>query len=272
MNKNIYLLFSGILIGTCMILPGVSGSVIAIMLGIYERVIILLNNKDTIYNKIVELFPIATGLFIGVFVFGKVLLFFYNKYTFYMMYIFIGLILGSVPILVREIKQKNEKINITYFLISLIMSILLFLLPTICNFEISNRLNPFNLFLGGLLYISGKIIPGISSSFFLMTLGLYSYLLRLITNPFSIKLNDVMNILPFFVGALIGFIILIKLINYLLNNHFSKTYSSIIGFIIGSIFAIYPGVELSLDCLFSFTLLIASYEFVNKLSRIGQKK
>ncbi|MBQ9024659.1 MAG: DUF368 domain-containing protein [Bacilli bacterium] len=267
MNKFLYSFLSGILIGTCMILPGVSGSVVAIMLGVYEEIIFLLNSNETNRRKITKIFPIAFGILIGVFIFGKILLIFYNKYTFYMMYIFMGLILGSVPVLTREINEKNEKIDIKILAISFFISVILFIIPKIYNFEISNNLNFINLFLGGFLYISGKIIPGISSSFFLMTLGLYNYLLELITNPFYLTLNKFISIIPFLLGAIIGFILLIKVINYLLNNYFSKTYSGIIGFIIGSILAIYPGIEINLNCMFAFILFLISFEFVNKLSK-----
>lgn len=271
MHKWLYNFLSGIMIGTCMILPGVSGSVMAIMLGIYENVIFLISsNKSNIY-KIKKLFPIAVGLIIGVFIFGKVLLFFYNKYTFLMLYIFMGLMLGSIPILKREINDKKEKIDLKILIESLILSLVLFLLPKIFNFEISKNLNFFNLFMGGFLYISGKIIPGISSSFFLMILGLYNYFLEIITNPFNITMEVVMCIIPFILGACIGFIIFIKLINYLLKNYFSKTYSGIIGFILGSIVAIYPGIELGLESIFAVTLMIFSYELVNNLSKKSQK-
>ena len=186
MNKNLYLFLSGILIGTCMILPGVSGSVIAVMLGIYEKVILLFNSKTSICNKITELFPIALGIIIGVLLFGKILIIIYDRYTFYMMYIFIGLIIGSVPILISEIEEKNDRLNKKCFIVSLIISIIIFILPKIFDYQISNKITSFNLFVGGILYIAGKIIPGISSSFFLIFLGLYSYLLKIITNPFKL--------------------------------------------------------------------------------------
>lgn len=271
MNKFFYSFLSGILIGTCMILPGVSGSVVAIMLGVYEEIIFLLNSHESNKSKITKIFPIAFGILIGVFIFGKILLIFYNKYTFYMMYIFMGLILGSVPVLAREIQEKEEKINIKIFIISFFISVILFIIPKFINFEISNNLNFINLFIGGILYISGKIIPGISSSFFLMLLGLYNYLLELITNPFDLTFNKLISIIPFLLGTIIGFIILIKVINYLLNNHFSKTYSGIIGFIIGSILAIYPGIEISIDCILAFILFLISFELVNKLSKNDKK-
>ena len=264
MNNTLYSFLSGILIGTCMILPGVSGSVVAIMLGIYEEVIYLLNNKKSNLDKIKKIFPLAFGILIGVFIFGKILLVFYDKYTFYMMCVFIGLILGSIPVLIREIKDKNEKIDIKFLLISLIISLIIFLLPKVFNIKINNNLNFINLFIGGFLYIAGKIIPGISSSFFLMVLGLYEFFLNTITNPFNIKF---INILPFILGIIIGLYIFIKLINYLLKNHFSKTYSSIIGFIIGSIFAIYPGFKFDTKSIIGFIFTLFSYELVNKLSK-----
>ena len=96
-----------------------------------------------------------------------------------------------------------------------------------------------------------------------MILGLYNYLLTIITNPFSMTISFI----PFLLGVLIGLYIFIKLINYLLKNHFSKTYSAIIGFVIGSIFAIFPGINFSSECIFSVILMILSYELVNKLSK-----
>lgn len=268
MNNLIYSFLSGILIGTCMILPGVSGSVVAIMLGVYEWLIFLLNEKkfSNIY-KIKKIFPLAFGILLGIFIFGKILLLFYNNYSYQMMYIFIGLILSSIPVLIREINEKNEKLNIKYSVISLIISILLFITPKIFNINIKDNLSFIKLFIGGFLYIAGKIIPGISSSFFLMILGLYEYVLSIITNPFSITLNKIITLIPFFVGIIIGLYIFVKLLNYLLNNHFSKTYSAIIGFVLGSVVAIYPGFELSFKGAVSFIMMIISYELVNKLSK-----
>ena len=248
---------SGILIGTCMILPGVSGTVIAIMLGIYEDVIYLVNSKDK--NKIRKLLPLILGILIGIFIFGKILLLFYKNYTYQMMYIFIGLILSGIPILIDEIHSKKEKVNIIYLLISLLISIIVFIIPV----QNDNNLSFFNLFIGGFLYIGGKIIPGISSSFFLMILGLYEYFLSLITNPFSID----MTFIPFLLGILLGLYVFIKLINYLLINHFSKTYSSIIGFILGSLVAIFPGFELTKRGILSFILMLISLELVSKISK-----
>ena len=267
MNRTIYLFLSGILIGTCMILPGVSGSVIAIMLGIYEDVIILLNDDSKCIIKIKKLFSLCLGMIIGIFIFGKVLLVVYNNYSFYMMYVFIGLILGGVPLLIEELKQKNNKINYGYLIVSLMASLILFLGPKILNIKPNGNSTPLKMLFGGFLYISGKIIPGISSSFFLMSLGIYEYILGILVNPFSITVSDIINILPFITGVIIGFFVLIKLINFLIKKYFCETYSSIIGFIIGSIISIFPGFELSIKCLISLIYMIISFIIVKKLSK-----
>ena len=268
MSNFIYSLISGILIGTCMILPGVSGSVVAIMLGVYESVIYILNDKmSSNMYKVKKILPLAIGIIIGILIFGKILLVFYNNYSYQMMYVFMGLILGSIPVLINEIETKNEKINKKYLFISLFSSIMLFVLPKLFNINIKNTFNPINLFFGGFLYIAGKIIPGISISFFLMILGLYEYILKIISNPLSLTIDKIIILIPFFIGVILGLYIFIKLINYLLENHFSKTYSSIIGFIIGSLLAIFPGVQYNIIGMVSFVLFIISFELVSKLSK-----
>lgn len=264
-----HLILSGILIGTGVVLPGVSGSVIAIIMGVYDYVIYMLNDSRlNNYNKIIKLLPITFGLILGIILFGNILLIFYEYFKYEMMYIFIGLILGEVPILVKKIKEKkSEKINELLLFSSILISFLLVFLPKIFDISNSNSFNPLNLFIAGLLYISGKIIPGISSSLFLMILGLYEYILNILSNPLSLTLSEFIMLIPFFIGIIIGMVFLVKLINYLLNNHFSKTYSVIIGFVIGSVFALYPGFEIGVRGLISILLMAGSFGIVYKLSK-----
>lgn len=267
--NSFYLMLSGVLIGTGIVLPGVSGSVIAILMGIYDYVILLLNNsEETIKNKLFKLFPIVLGLIIGIITFGKILLILYNDFKYEMMYIFIGLILGEIPLLRDKVyREKGEKLDFKYIFASVIFSLFIFLIPEILKFSIDNPFNPVNLFAAGFLYISGKIIPGVSSSLFLMVLGLYEYVLYFFANPLSISLDQIIIFMPFFAGVLIGLILLIKFINYLLNNYFSKTYSVIIGFVIGSIFAIYPGFDFNFRSLISIILMIISFTLVYQMSK-----
>lgn len=273
MNK-LYEFFSGIVIGAGVVMPGVSGSVLAIMLGIYNKVIFLLNDsKKRFLTKIKNIFPIFIGLLIGIILFGNILQYFYKIYKIQMCYMFIGLILGGLPILNGEITSKNKKINKKYLFITFIISALLFILPNFfmnINFS-KNNTSFFILLIGGFLYISGKIIPGISSSFFLIILGLYDYILQIMANPFSLNIYDYIKIIPFFIGVILGFIILIKFINYLLNYHFANTYSCIIGFVLGSILAIFPGFKLKFIYYISVLISIISFYFTYKMTKKYKK-
>lgn len=267
MNK-IYTILSGIIIGIGVILPGVSGSVIAILLGVYDNIIFLLNDsKKNWILKLKELMPILIGIIIGVIIFGNILIVFIEKYEIQIKYLFMGLILGSVPILKRQVEvEKQSKIKYKYLIITFIVSLLLFMLPNISTISIINTTNSFiKMVIAGFLYISGKIIPGISSSFFLMVLGLYDYILKFISNPLSITMYELIGLIPFFIGILIGLIILLKIINYLLKNYFTETYSVIIGFVLGSIIAIYPGFKLELSYILSIIIMVIAYYFTYKL-------
>ena len=79
--SNVYKLFSGLIIGIGVILPGVSGSVIAILLGIYDKIIYILNDsRKKLVDKIKELFPILIGIMFGVMLFGNILLILIKRY------------------------------------------------------------------------------------------------------------------------------------------------------------------------------------------------
>ena len=268
--SKLYILFSGIIIGLGVILPGVSGSVIAIMLGIYDSVIYLLNdNEKSLIYKIKELIPIVFGIMIGVIIFGNIFIYFIEKYEVQIKYLFMGLILGSIPILKNQIENDNNStVKYKYLIITFVLSLLLFILPSLDLIKYSNTYNSFTkMFVGGFLYISGKIIPGISSSFFLMILGMYDYILNIMSNPFSLTIYELIKLIPFFIGVIVGLMSLLKLINYLLLNHLSETYSIIIGFVLGSIIAIYPGFKLEISYILSVLIMIFSYYFTYKLAQ-----
>lgn len=264
----LYLIFSGVLIGAGAVLPGISGSVIAIMLGIYEKIINTLVNKEkNILSKFIEILPVAVGLIIGVIIFGNFLFILFEKYEIQLRYSFIGLILGSVPILNNEIKKKqNENIKLKYFFLTFISSLILLILPKLFNISFNSNISTLKLIIAGILYASGKIIPGISSSFFLMVLDLYDYLLLFFSNPITFILKYSLPLIPFFIGILLGVLILVKVINYLLSNHFTETYSGIMGFVLGSILSIFPGFELRYKYIISIILMFISFSIVYKFS------
>lgn len=261
--KNI---FKGFIIGGGLILPGVSGGVLAVILGIYEPIIHSISHffKD-IKNNLHFLLPIFLGLGLGVVIFGNIISIAFKEYPMETYYTFIGLIIGGIPILYKEVLKGGSKhLSVLSFVVSFIIAVILFVLGRdTLNINFFNHFNNnvikwILLFITGFIFISGKIIPGISSSFLLMLVGMYEYFLKIISNPFTLSSADYINLIPIILGIIIGIILIIKLMEYLLTLHHSGTYSSIIGFVLGSLIAIYPGFSVDKHGLISIILLIIS--------------
>ncbi|MDD2489969.1 MAG: DUF368 domain-containing protein [Bacilli bacterium] len=259
----------GMVIGGGMVLPGVSGAVIMVIFGLYDKVMKSLSNffKD-IKNNSMFLLPIIIGVIIGAFLFGNILYFLFENHEVATKWVFIGLILGGCPILFKEIKTEgNKKIYWHAFYISFILAFILFVIAMRLfdiNFSLylnDNLLGYILLFIAGFLFISGKIIPGISSSLLLLLIGMYEYVLNVIVNFFQLELSDYISLIPFVIGVLVGAVFLVKLIASLLEHHFNITYSIIIGFVLGSIPGLYPGISFDLNGLWLISLAILGYVF-----------
>lgn len=271
----IYLFLIGILIGTAMIIPGVSGSVIAVIFGVYDKSITALTNLFKNFKKnIIYLFILGSGILTGAIWFSNVMMFLYEKHEIITKFSFIGLILGGIPFLINEIKKKKtEKINVKMFLITLLFSLVLwYLSENLINLTIninnnSKILNFFLLFLSGFIYSVGKVIPGISGSFLLILIGMYEFVLSIMANPISAVVTSFDKILSFILGLIFGVIVLLKLMKYLLDKKFGLTYSIIIGFVIGSIPALIPKFSFNLDFITGIIVMIVSFVLSYKLTK-----
>ncbi len=203
------------------ILPGVSGSVLAISLNVYEKSIDAISNLFTNFkNNIVYLGFLGIGILISIFLGSKILLFFLNKYYFYTFSLIIGLIIGTVPSLAKEINKKD----LIYIFIPLLI------ICFINNIDIKLNINSIILsFFLGFIEAFTTIIPGISSTAIYISLGVYDFYLNLFTNFFSIQF------IVFFTNLIIGIFITSKIVSYLLRKYRRQTYIVIFVFLILSI-------------------------------------
>ena len=265
----LYIFISGILIGAAMISPGVSGGVLAVILGIYNNMIESLTNIFSNFKKnFIFLFVLSIGVFFGAVFFSKMLIYLYFKYELETKFMFIGLILGGVPYLFKQIKDKLQKPKYYLVVITFIISLLFFKLTSnIGNLNINTNLTFSKMFISGFIYSIGKVVPGISSSFLLMLIGMYEYVLNIIANFFLISFSDIKNMFPFMLGFIFGVIILLKIVNYLLKSKFNIIYSIIIGFVISSVFILFPNINTPLDIMKGIFILLVcftlSYKFSN---------
>lgn len=273
-NNILKTLISGVVIGIGFIIPGVSGGILAVLLGIYDKIIYSISNfrKDILKNS-GFLFVVMSGVLIGSVLFSNVLIYLLETKEFAIKYVFMGLIIGGLPSLIKEIKShNNEKIDLRFLMIALIFSVGLFVIEKSALIKLdSNNLTIWNLIFAGLFYSMGKIIPGISGAALLMLLGIYEYLLGILANPFALSLKELISLLPFLVSFVISAIVLVKTINHLLKKHYNKTYSAILGFVLGSILFIFPGFTFDLSGFLCLILLGLSTIFVVLFGSVTEK-
>lgn len=254
-------MLAGLLIGMGIVLPGVSGGVIAVILNIYDKLIFSVNNFfDNKKENGIFLAKVGVSLIAGAIISANLLTYFFDKYLIEMSYLFIGLVLGTVPMIVNTYKEKcNKPLNYIVLVLVMIASVLLTTFLKGNLFEIGNEDSFLGLFLAGFLFIVGKVVPGLSSSIMLSIIGQYDLLLTAFSNPLSFVSSNFGNFMIILIGLVCGLVISMKTMSFLLKKYYSITYSVIIGFVIGSVVVLYPGVFSFVGLLFFFIGLVISF-------------
>lgn len=239
--KNI---FRGMMIGISDLVPGVSGGTIAVILGIYDR---LIEGISGLFSRkwkqyIGFILPLAFGAIAAIFLLSHLidwLLAYYPQPTYFF---FLGLILGIIPFLLKKVDYKHSFHFFHYFLL-VIACLAIGSIGFFSEREVGQVVETLTLSSGITLFFSGwlasmaMLLPGISGSLVLLLIGAYETVITAITN---------LNILIIFVvgcGLAIGFIVSSKLIRILLKTMPIYTYAAIIGMVLGSVFVIFPGIE-----------------------------
>ena len=224
-----FTLIKGFIIGLGKIIPGVSGSLLAISFNVYEKCIDIISNlsKELKYN-IKFLFLLCLGIILGIVFGSKIIYIFLNNYYVLTMCLFIGLIGGTIVNIFNKV--KIDKRGDYYYIIIPFIIIYLFSLLQKGNISIDNNLSGYLfVILLGFLDALTMIIPGISGTALFMIIGVYEFILLLFSNPFSIF------IIFFIIGLIIGIILVSKLMNYCFKNYYKQIYLIIIGLTISSL-------------------------------------
>lgn len=279
----------GIIVGVANIIPGLSGGTMAVSLGVYEKLIGCISKianlvKDFFKNlthlkeffktngkdiKSILLFaiPLGLGAVVGIVAFSALLEFLLTNYEMPTKFAFIGLVLGTMPILFKKgNKETFKKSYLIPFFITLTIGAALSVLEhmgiagtTIESFDLTNIGTILMLVLYGAIAAGSMIIPGISGSFILLLLGAYNAVLGMVADL------NVLGLIPFAIGAILGVVLCSKTIEKLLQKSYGHTYYGIIGFIFGSLPAIYPGFTFNLLGIISIIVFalgaVASFVF-----------
>lgn len=231
----------GIAISISQIVPGVSGGTIAIVLGIYDKLLHAVNNilKD-FKNQYKILLQVGLGAIVGILLFSNLVSILLGRYPIQLGYLFIGIILGGAPLMFRKatVNGFNKK-SLVYLIIGII-TVMLMSGSGSENPTIITSLSFANfiwLFIAGVIIAIALILPGISGSFMLLVLGLYSTVINAVT-----ELN-ILVLFPIALGGIVGTILTSNIIEKLLRNYPAPTYMIIFGFILGSVINVFPGYD-----------------------------
>lgn len=248
MKEKIILGIKGFFMGIANIIPGVSGGTLAITMGIYED---LINAISHFVSKIKEnikfLLPIFIGAALSIILGSKIIGYSLENFPLPTIMFFTGLILGGMPMLYKKIKKDIKLSNIMILVFTFILVIAITFLKSSgeVSFISMNLFDYVKLFLVGVVASATMIIPGISGSFMLMVMGYYEPVINTINSLTTLDniMNDMLILVPFGIGALVGIVVIAKIIEFLFKKFEVPTFFGIIGFILASIIGIFTGVE-----------------------------
>lgn len=271
MKVLILRLLQGALIGFGAILPGVSGGVLAVTMGLYESLVNALADFFSSWQKNLRLLlPVFIGGVLGVLSTSNLLKPFFLSHETEMILLFSGFVLGNIPWLFLE--AKGEARFKKRYVLALILGfcLILFLAKLEAAFSVNAVVADLSwqkALLAGAVLAVGIILPGVSASFLLLYMGTYSAVLLAIA---ELRLRTL-----FFLG--LGFLamaaLLILLVDRLIRAHHAISYFAIIGFSLGSIAIVLPRAipDLSWICpfLFIFGLCISLFIGYLKAQAMG---
>ncbi len=226
----------GFIIGFGAILPGLSGGVLAVIFGVYDKMMKFLGNLRHEFKKNVLYFiPIGIGGILGILFFAGVVEAAFGTYAAIFTALFIGFVAGTFPSLFRTAGLQGR--GISDWLTLTIAAAFVFILMLLGG-KSYTQVEPNFLvwFLSGLTVALGFIVPGLSPSNFLIYFGLYDKMAS------GIKNLDFAMLIPFLIGAVLCILLIAKLANYLFEKYYSKMYHFILGLVVGSTLAIFPTV------------------------------
>ena len=223
-------LIKGVVIALGFILPGVSGGVLAAILGIYERMLSFLAHiRRNFKADFLYFLPVGIGGILGIGLLSRPLEFLLAHYQVIVLWGFAGAIVGSLPALWQEAesRSKRDKVDWTWLIGTFVISlIILYTLPYIFG---TLPANFATFILAGALIALGVLVPGLSPSNLLLILGLYSPMLT------GFKNFDLVNVfLPIAIGGILAMLLFAKSMEHLLEHHHSRVFHFILGIVAAS--------------------------------------
>lgn len=264
----------GALIGIANTIPGVSGGTIAVVTGIYEDALSSLSGffrENGGWKANVQfLAPIIVGVAIGIFGFAHVIGYLLELAPVSTAFFFLGLILGSLPFLIKVARKDRFR---KLYLVPLLLTFGCMLYMSIAERPPeSDPIRTLGLMSGALVFLSGvissgaMIIPGISGSFILLLIGMYTTFIA------GLREGNALVLGVFMIGSVVGMVFIAKLVSYFLRRFHGATYYAILGLVVGSIPGFWPGLPRGLAGFGSIAALALGFALAYSLGAEKKSK
>lgn len=250
MKEEVATFLKGFAMGAANVVPGVSGGTIALITGIYERLIDALKSFDSealklglgfkigaLWKKIDGLFltTLILGVGVSIVTLAQVLEYEFENHPKLIWSVFFGLIAASIPSVAKAVKRWSPDVIAVFFIGVAIAVSMAFLTPA------SESKDFVYLIFCGVAAMCSMIIPGLSGSFVLLLMGNYRLVLSsvnaLTSGDFSVILSV---LLPVGIGAVVGLLVLSRFLSWLFRQHQDRAIGTITGFVAGSLVIIWP--------------------------------
>ncbi len=233
-------LVNGVVIGIAEIIPGVSGGTLAVLLNIYDQLIGSISHLKKEFKKSIRfLIPVVLGMGLGIFAFSHLIKFLLANYPMAVNFLFMGLIIGIVPMLFNRSTSGGIKpVSVVCCLITLAVMAVLAVVSArqgeasqvVTSLDFPGMLK----FAGvGMLAAVCMILPGISGSMMMVIFGTYDSVVN------AVSTLNIMLLLPVGAGVVLGLLFGAKLVDICLHKWPQATYSAILGLVVGSLASVY---------------------------------
>ncbi len=217
-------LLKGMIVGLGAVTPGLSGSVLLVIFGLYQKTISAISSlfKD-FKNNVKFLFPLVCGMALGIIAFSNLVDFLLRNYEMPTRFGFLGLILGSIPLFYRQVMKKGfHKKNLLLIAAAFAVGMVLFgfnreLFPVVTEPTVGQSV------LLGVAVASSYIVPGVDSAAILSALGFYDLWVH------SLATLNLTVLFPAVAGGAVAVLAVSFVMDWLIRKFYTPTFSVIFG-------------------------------------------
>lgn len=239
--------------GAADVVPGVSGGTVALVVGIYERLIDSVRAGSSALGHAIRLdwpgtkewlrkvewsfiIPLGIGILLAVVTLAGLLEDLLHDYPVQMAGLFTGLIAGSVVISARLVRTWTPGRFVMLAGVALVVFALLGLRGGVDEDAVAQAVDPelWAFFFAGAIAICAMILPGVSGSFLLVLMGMYTALLGAVTD------RDIGTLAIFSIGCVVGLALFSQLLSWALHHHHDTVMAALIGLMAGSMRVLWP--------------------------------